>query len=94
MLLEPTRSGASVPVDAVPVPAGIDFEAWSLCFPCFAFLVTIAPENEDRCREAVERRGLSYATLARIDGSGVLGLVDGDEAAVLVDLNAEPVTGL
>ncbi|HKA85795.1 MAG TPA: AIR synthase related protein [Acidimicrobiales bacterium] len=94
MLLEPTRTGASIPVDAVPVPAGIDFRAWSLCFPCFAFLVTMAPENEDGCREAVERRGLTYATLARIDGSGVLGLADGDEAAVLVDLNAEPVTGL
>lgn len=94
MLLEPTRSGASIRVDAVPVPSGIDFEAWSLCFPCFAFLVTMAPENEDRCRDAVERRGLSYATLARIDGSGVLRLVDGEEAAVLVDLDAEPVTGL
>jgi uncharacterized protein len=94
MLLEPTRSGASIPVGAVPVPAGIDFAAWSLCFPCFAFLVTMAPGNEDRCRDAVERRGLSYATLATIDGTGVLGLVDGEDTAVLVDLNAEPVTGL
>jgi selenophosphate synthetase-related protein len=94
MLLEPTRGGASIPVDAVPVPAGVDFVAWSLCFPCFAFLVTLAPENEDRCRDAVERRGLFYATLATVDGSGVLGLVDGGDAAVLVDLNAGGVTGL
>jgi uncharacterized protein len=94
MLLEPTRCGASIPVDAVPVPAGIDFDAWSSCFPCFAFLVTMAPEHEDRCRQAVERRGLCYATLASIDGSGALRLVDGKDAAVLVDLNADPVTGL
>jgi hypothetical protein len=94
MLLEPTRGGASIPVDAVPVPADVDFVAWSLCFPCFAFLVTLAPENEDRCRDAVERRGLFYATLATVDGSGVLGLVDGGDAAVLVDLNAGGVTGL
>lgn len=94
MLLEATRCGASIPVAAVPVPPGIDFGAWSLCFPCFAFLVTMAPENEARCRDAVERRGLAYATLATVDGSGVLELVDGGDAAMLVDLNADGVTGL
>lgn len=94
MLLEPTRSGARIPVDAVPVPAGLDFDVWSLCFPCFAFLVTMAPGNQDRCRQAVERRGLTYAPLATVDRSAVLALVDGGDAAVLVDLNAEGVTGL
>jgi selenophosphate synthetase-related protein len=94
MLLEPTRCGASIPVDAVPVPAGIDFDVWSSCFPCFAFLVTMAPEHEDRSRQAVEQRGLTYAQLATVDASGVLALVDDRDQAVLVDLNADPVTGL
>jgi selenophosphate synthetase-related protein len=94
MLLEPTRCGASIPVEAVPAPPGIDFEAWSLCFPCFAFLVTMAPGNDARCRDAVERRGLSYAKLGTVDGSGVLELVDGGDGAVLVDLNTDGVTGL
>ena len=94
MLLEPTRCGASIPVEAVPVPAGLDFDAWSLCFPGFAFLVTMAPENGDRCRRAVEQRGLSCAPLATVDASGVLRLVDETAEAVLVDLNADAVTGL
>lgn len=94
MLLEPTRCGASIPVEAVPVPPGIEFGAWSLCFPCFAFLVTMSPRNEDRCRNAVEQRGLSYAPLATVDASGVLGLVGDGETAVLVDLNGDAVTGL
>jgi uncharacterized protein len=94
MLLEPTRCGASIPVAAVPVPPGIELDAWSLCFPCFAFLVTVAPGNENRCRHAVERRGLTYAPLATVNASGVLALVDDGEAAALVDLNADPVTGL
>jgi uncharacterized protein len=94
MLLEPTRCGASIPVGAVPVPPGLDLDAWSLCFPCFAFLVTVAHRNEDRCRRAVERRGLTYAPLATVDASGVLGLADEGAAAVLVDLNADGVTGL
>ena len=65
-----------------------------MCFPCFAFLVTLAHEHQDRCRHAVEQRGLTYAPLATIDPSGVLRLVDGGDAAVLVDLNADAVTGL
>jgi hypothetical protein len=94
MLLEPTRCGVSIAVDAVPVPAGVAFEAWALCFPCFAFLVTLAPGSEDRCRRAVERRGLSYAALATVDASAILRLTDGVDAVDLVDLDADAVTGL
>jgi selenophosphate synthetase-related protein len=94
MLLEPTRCGVSIAVDAVPVPAGVAFEAWALCFPCLAFLVTMAPGSEDRCRQAVERRGLSYAALATVDASAILRLTDGVDAVELVDLDADAVTGL
>jgi uncharacterized protein len=94
MLLEPTRCGVSIAVDAVPVPDGVAFEAWALCFPCFAFLVTLAPGSEDRCRRAVERRGLSYAALATVDASAILRLTDGVDAVELVDLDADAVTGL
>ena len=94
MLLEPTRCGVSIAVDAVPVPTGVDFEAWALCFPCFAFLVTVPPSSEERCRQAVEGRGLTFAPLGTLDDSGIVELVDGGGAAVVVDLNVESVTGL
>ncbi len=94
MLLEATRCGASIAVESVPVPDGVAFDAWATCFPCFAFLVTMPLEAEDRCRRAVEGRGLTYAPLGRIDGSGVLALTDGGETATLIDLNADDITGL
>jgi selenophosphate synthetase-related protein len=94
MLLEPTRCGASITVDDVPVPAGVALEAWALCFPCYAVLVTMRPALEGRCRRAVERRGLTYAPLAILDASGIVCLADGDEAAVVVDLSADTITGL
>jgi uncharacterized protein len=94
MLLEPTRCGASIAIDAVPLPDKVAFEAWALCFPCFAFLVTMPPGSENRCRRAVERRGLSYAALATLDASAVLRLTDGADAAELVDLDTAAVTGL
>jgi uncharacterized protein len=94
MLLEPTRCGVSIEVDAVPVPAGVEFEAWALCFPCFAFLVTMAPEREGDCRAAVERRGLTYGPLGTLDASGVLALTDSVSTEVLIDLRTESITGL
>jgi uncharacterized protein len=94
MLLEPTRCGASIAVESIPVPDGVAFDAWVMCFPCFAFLVTMAPEDEGRCRREVERRGLTCAPLGELDDSGVLELTGAGRAAVLVDLNTEAVTGL
>jgi selenophosphate synthetase-related protein len=94
MLLEPTRCGVSIAVASVPVPEGVAFDAWASCFPCFAFLVTMAPEAEDRCRREVERRGLTYAALGVLDDSGALELTDAGHAAVLIDLRTEAVTGL
>jgi uncharacterized protein len=94
MLLEPTRCGASVDVESIPVPDGVTLDAWVLCFPCFAFLVTAPVEAEDRCRRAVERRGLTYAPLGALDDSGVLQVTAAGDAAVLVDLKTEAVTGL
>ena len=94
MLLEPTRSGVSIAVDAVPVPAGVTFDEWAMCFPCFAFLVTMPPGSEGRCRRTVERRGLTYAPLATLDASGILELTDAGEAATVVDLTVDDITGL
>lgn len=94
MLLEPTRCGVSIAVDAVPVPAALTFAEWAMCFPCFAFLVTLPPASEDRCRLAVERRGLTYAPLATLDASGILELTDAGDAAMVVDLTVDDITGL
>jgi selenophosphate synthetase-related protein len=94
MLLEPTRCGVSIAVDAVPVPAGVALDAWATCFPCFAFLATMTPDAEGRCRREVERRGLTYAALGALDDSGVIQLTAGGTAAVLIDLNADVITGL
>jgi selenophosphate synthetase-related protein len=93
MLLEPTRSGVTVDLAAIPIPDGIDFLQWAVCFPCFAFLVTV-PAGDDRAREAVEQRGLTYADLGAIDAGGRVVLTDGDDSAVVVDLGTEAVTGL
>jgi selenophosphate synthetase-related protein len=93
MLLEPTGSGVAIDVASVPVPDGVGFREWAVCFPCYAFLATV-PAGDDRARTAVEQRGLTYADLGAIDTGGRIVLTDGDDSAVVVDLRTEDVTGL
>ncbi len=94
MLLEPTRCGVSVDLADIPVPDGVDLEAWLLCFPCLAFLVCGPPELEARTAAAATQRGLTYATLGTIDGSGVLSVRDGAASAEVIDLRTEGITRL
>ena len=94
MLLEPTRSGVAVELTDVPVPAGVDLERWLICFPCFAFLVTMPPSVEAGCREVVETRGLTYAPLGLIDDSGLVTLNADGATATIINLSHEQVTFL
>lgn len=94
MLLEPTRTGATVDLAKVPVPAGVDFERWLICFPCFAFLVCSSPDRVDDVVASATARGLTYAPLGILNDTGKLRLVSQAETVVLADLTVEDVTGL
>jgi selenophosphate synthetase-related protein len=94
MLLEATRSGVTVNLADVPVPAGVDLARWLICFPCFAFLVTMPPEAEAGCRAVVEARGLTYAPLGEINDSGLVTLTADGATATIVDLSREQITYL
>ena len=94
MLLEPNRLGVTVDLEAVPAPEGVALADWLICFPCFAFLLCAPAGREDDCASPFRARGLSVAVLGTLDGSGRLDVRLGGETATVVDVNAEPVTGL
>jgi uncharacterized protein len=94
MLLEPTRHGVTIDVDAIPRPDGVALLPWLTCFPCFAFLVCAPPGRTVEAADRARARGLTYAPLGRIDSSGVLALRADDRIVPVVDLRQERVTGL
>jgi selenophosphate synthetase-related protein len=61
---------------------------------CFAFLVCAPPGREERCAAPFRDRGLVAEVIGTLDGTGVLRARLGAETATVLDLNAEPVTGL
>jgi selenophosphate synthetase-related protein len=94
MLLEWSRLGVTVDLDAVPRPAGVAMREWLTCFPAYAFLLCSLPGRETDCLSAFQARGLEAAVVGAIDESGVLALRAGDQRATVLDLRVSDVTGL
>jgi selenophosphate synthetase-related protein len=94
MLLEWSRAGVSVDLDAIPRPAGVAPEAWLACFPAFAFLLCAPPGREEDCLRPFRERGLSAAVVGEVDASGVVAVRQGAEHADVLDLRSADVTGL
>jgi uncharacterized protein len=94
MLLECNRLGASLDLDALPVPAGVTLRQWLTCFPCFAFLLCVPAGAERDCLRAFAGRGLAAAVAGTVDATGELRLHRARQTGVAFDLARESVTGL
>jgi selenophosphate synthetase-related protein len=94
MLLEWSRAGVTVDLDAVPRPRDVALDAWLACFPAFAFLLCAPRGREAECLHAFTDRGLAAAVVGEIDDSGVLAIRQGSERADVLDLRVTSVTGL
>jgi len=94
MLLEASRAGAVVDVDAIAVPSCLDIAAWLKMYPGMGFVVTARPENVERVLEVFEVRGLSARVIGGVTEERRLLIRSGKEEAVLFDLDRECVTGI
>jgi selenophosphate synthetase-related protein len=94
MLLECNRLGATVHLDAVPVPAGVELSDWLVAFPCFAFLLCVPAGREDDCAGPFTERNISAAVVGTLDDSAEVAVSGGGRRHVVIDLAKEAVTGL
>ena len=94
MLLESSKVGAVVDVEAIARPGGMDLTAWLKMYPGMGFVVTARPENASAVLEVFERRGLAARVIGRVTEERVLIMRRGDEEAVLFNLERECVTGI
>jgi len=94
MLLEPTRSGVVVDLEAIPRPGDVPIETWLDVFPSFGFLLCVPADHVEHCRSAFLDRRLACEPVGVLDDGGVLQVRFGAEEAPLLDLAREGVTGL
>jgi uncharacterized protein len=90
MLLECSGAGARIDLDALPCPAGADFERWLTAFPSFGFVLSVRPEHADAVLERFAARSLASAVIGRVDASREVVATRGGESALLWNLRDEP----
>ena len=93
-LLELAGCGATLELDRIPRPAGVELERWLITFPSFGFLLVAPPGAAAAAVEPFLRRGLACAACGRLDDTRVLRLAAAGDSTALWDLNVEPLTHL
>lgn len=95
MLLEFTRHGAVVDLDAMPIPSGVDPLRWAVSFPTYSFWLTAAADRVPECLDRFAAHPhLTCAAVGEVTESSQVVLTQGSEHEVLMDLARESVTGL
>lgn len=94
MLCEVSRVGASVDLQKIPCPEGIDFAQWLKIYPATGYVVTAREENAAECIEIFSDAGLKAAVIGVINDSRVIEIHNKTGSAVVFDLKNDSITGI
>lgn len=94
MLLESSRAGATIDIDEVPIPEGIDIIWWLTAYPSFGFLLTVAPEKRNDLACLLEKRGVRYAAIGEVTEGSKVVLAWKGRSATCIDWSEHPITGI
>lgn len=90
MLLECSRVGAAIDVQAIPRPAGVPLQRWLQTFPSFGFVFSVRPAHVAAVRSHFESAGIACASVGEVTAAPQVWLHDGAARALLWDVAAEP----
>ena len=80
MLLEASRCGARIEIDAIPCPAGVDLSRFLMAFPSFGFILTAKPADVGALLTRFAARSIAASVIGHVDASRTVRLWRDDEA--------------
>jgi uncharacterized protein len=92
MFLESSRLGATLDIDAIPAPAGVDTTRWLLTFPSYGFLLAVSADRTKGVLATFAARGLAAAVVGSFDDGRALTLSQRGESVVAWDLAHDGLT--
>lgn len=93
MLLETSRCGAVIDIDAIPRPADEPLERWLLSFPSYGFLLSVPPANCSQMQLLFHTEGLTCEVIGQVTASSQLVLRSRQAATVFWDFAEDELTG-
>ncbi len=94
MLCETSRVGASVDLEKVPRPEGVDFAQWLKVHPGTGYVFTAEPEKAEECVKVFEEAGLTAAVVGKIENGSKLEMYDNTGKATVFDFSKDSITGI
>jgi AIR synthase-related protein len=85
MLLEGSRAGGTIDLQAIPRPAGVPLARWLQAFPSFGFVLSVRPEQAGEVLSRFAARGIAAARVGSVEAGSELWLCEGEERALLWD---------
>jgi AIR synthase-related protein len=97
MLLEGSKVGALIDVDAIPRPAGVSdgdgLLRWVTAFPSYGFVLSVAPSEVAAVRGRFRERDLACAVIGEVTAGPQVALRSRGDEALLWNLAHEPFIG-
>ncbi len=90
MLLECSKVGARIDLDAIPKPDDVPLAHWLSAFPSFGYLLAVREQYVERVQEQFAARSLACASIGSIDETRQVVVHRGEDAAALWDFRSEP----
>jgi AIR synthase-related protein len=96
MLLECSRVGARIDIDAIPRPAGIDGRdaaallRWLCAFPSYGFVLSVRPDRVEAVLARFHEREIACAVVGEVHGHPQVMLRHHGDEALLWDLASTP----
>jgi hypothetical protein len=92
MLLECSRVGAVIDVDAIPRPHGAPLLRWLQSFPSYGFVMSVAPDRVEAVLGRFEARGISCAVVGEVTADPRVWLRRGGADALLWNVEKAFIT--
>ncbi|WP_309738343.1 sll0787 family AIR synthase-like protein [Chamaesiphon sp. OTE_20_metabat_361] len=93
MLLETSKCGAVLDLDAIPRPPEIPVDRWLVSFPSYGFLLSVHPKNVPIVRQMFRDRQITCEDIGEVSDSPQLILKSQQESTVFWDFDREHLTG-
>ena len=93
MLLETSRCGAVLDLDAIPRPAEIPLDRWLVSFPSYGFLLSVHPDRVFTVQQLVRDRQIACEVIGAVTDSPQLILKERQASTIFWDFDLEQLTG-
>jgi uncharacterized protein len=93
MLLECSGVGATIAIDAIPRPPGVELLRWLTAFPSFGFLLSVTDAALPEVLARFDARGISAAAIGRVNDTGALQIERDGAFEPIWDFSERPLIG-